>query len=127
MTVLQSMKRRQRFVESYETVNYNLSNVQIDNDAGPEPIDVFHSDEDDDGEAVKKEKEPSTSSEASAQAASEFRSRLTSDSSKKTRCESNLQKLIKLGIIKVEPASDRPPKPKVCCAIVRHTIAYDSL
>ena len=56
------------------TVNYQLSLTQIDiSDAGPDPIDVFHSD-DDDGEAVKKEEKPSTSSEkASAQAASEFK------------------------------------------------------
>ena len=98
--------------------NNSLSNAQIDNDAGPpEPIDVFHSDEDDDGETVKKEEKPSTSSEASAQAASEFKSRLTSSTAKKTRCESNLLSLIKSGIIKIEPASDRPPKLKVCCAI----------
>ena len=102
------------------TVNYQLSLTQIDiSDAGPDPIDVFHSD-DDDGEAVKKEEKPSTSSEkASAQAASEFKSRLTSSTSKKTRCESNLLNLIKSGIIKIEPASDRPPKLKVGCAIVQ--------
>ena len=96
-----------------EDVNQSISHAQNDNDAGPEPIDVFHSDEEDEGETVKKEKKPSTSTEASAQAASEFQSRLTSSSSKKTRCESNLLSLIKSGIIKIEPASDRPPKVKV--------------
>ena len=102
-------------------VNYDLYIAQIDNDAGHDPIDVFHSDEEDDSDSVtvKKEQKLATSTEASAQAASEFKSRLTSSTSKKTRCESNLLSLIKSGIIKIEPASDRPPKLKVGCVIVQ--------
>ena len=90
---------------------------QIDIDGGPDPIDVPSDDEDEDSEPVKIEEEPSTSTEASAQAASEFKSRLTSNTAKKTRCESNLLSLIKSGIIKIEPASERPPKAKVECGI----------
>ena len=86
---------------------------QIDIDGGPDPIDIPSDDDYEDSEPVKKEEEPSTSTEASAQAASEFKSRLTSNTAKKTRCESNLLSLIKSGIIKIEPASDRPPKAKV--------------